>query len=224
MAGFGGDTHVIGVHAGDDGIFNDTQVAVALTKLVSLGVRIVNMSLGGRTPSEPILVDAIHNAAAQGVLLIASAGNDGSYVGWPAADLQPSGGGRSYGIAVGAIDATGHRATFSDYGKHLSLVAPGTYGGTQRRRARRASAREPVRQRVHDMDGERRALRIRPGHVVLGAGGGGSRGVDLGSAARTSRITRSRTSSSSPRAGPPRTGRRAWAAAPSTPAQRSSWR
>ena len=120
----------IGIHAGDDGIFNDTQVAVALTKLVSLGVRIVNMSLGGRTPSEPILVDAIHNAAAQGVLLIASAGNDGGYVGWPAADLQPSGGGRSYGLAVGAIDGTGHRASFSDYGKHLSLVAPGTYGGT----------------------------------------------------------------------------------------------
>jgi subtilisin family serine protease len=130
MAGFGGETHIIGIHAGDDGIFNDTQVAVALTKLVSLGVRIVNMSLGGRTPSEPILVDAIHNAAAQGVLLIASAGNDNSYVGWPAADLQPSGGGRSYGIAVGATDATGHRATFSDYGKHLSLVAPGTYGGS----------------------------------------------------------------------------------------------
>ncbi len=130
MAGFGGDTHIIGIHAGDDGIFTDTQVAVALTKLVSLGVRIVNMSLGGRTPSEPELVDAIHLAAAQGVLLIASAGNDGGYVGWPAADLQPSGGGRSYGLTVGAIDATGHRASFSDYGKHLSLVAPGTYGGT----------------------------------------------------------------------------------------------
>ncbi len=130
MAGFGGDTHVIGIHAGDGGIFTDTQVAVALTKLVSLGVRIVNMSLGGGTPSEPILVDAIHAAAAQGVLLIASAGNDGKYVGWPAADLQPSGGIRSYGIAVGAIDATGHRASFSNYGKHLSLVAPGTYGGS----------------------------------------------------------------------------------------------
>jgi len=130
MAGFGGDTHIIGIHAGDGGIFSDTQVAVALTKLVSLGVRIVNMSLGGRTPSEPILVDAIHMAAAQGVLLIASAGNDGGYVGWPAADLQPSGGGRGYGITVGAIDAKGHRANFSDYGKHLSLVAPGTYGGS----------------------------------------------------------------------------------------------
>jgi subtilisin family serine protease len=88
------------------------------------------MSLGGRVPSDPILVDAIHNAAAQGVLLVAAAGNDGSYVGWPAADIQPSGGGRGYGIVVGASDVDGRRAGFSDYGKHLSILAPGTYGGT----------------------------------------------------------------------------------------------
>jgi serine protease len=130
MAGFGGETHVIGVHAGDSGYFNDPSVAVALNKLVELGVRVVNMSLGGRVPSDPILVDAIHAAAAKGVLLVASAGNDGSYVGWPAADLQPSGGGRSYGIVAGASDVTGKRASFSDYGNHVSLFAPGTYGGT----------------------------------------------------------------------------------------------
>jgi subtilisin family serine protease len=129
MAGFGGATHVVAVHAGTQGYFFDTQVAIALTKLVSLGARIVNLSLGGKLPSEPILVDAIHLAAANGVLLIASAGNDGGTVGWPAADLQPSGGGRSYGLAVGASDATGRRAGFSSWGKHLSVVAPGDYGG-----------------------------------------------------------------------------------------------
>ena len=129
MVGFGGRTHVIGVHAGNQGFFVDASVAVALTKLVSLGVRVVNMSLGGRIPSDPILVDAIHMAAAQNVLLVASAGNDHGYVGWPAANLQPSGGGRSYGLAVGASTADGTRADFSDSGKQLSLVAPGTYGG-----------------------------------------------------------------------------------------------
>jgi subtilisin family serine protease len=128
MAGFGGDTHVIGIHAGSQGFFVDASVAIALTKVVSLGARIVNMSLGGRIPSDPVLVDAIHLAAAQNVLLVASAGNDGSYVGWPAADLQPSGGGRSYGLAVGASTADGTRADFSDWGRKLSLVAPGTYG------------------------------------------------------------------------------------------------
>ena len=128
MAGFGGATHVIAVRAGTQGIFTDLSVAIALTKLASLGVRIVNMSLGGRIPSEPILVDAIHLAAANGVLLVASAGNDYGFVGRPAADLQRSDGGRSYGLAVGASDMAGRHAEFSDWGKHLSLVAPGEYG------------------------------------------------------------------------------------------------
>jgi subtilisin family serine protease len=130
MAGFGGASHVIAVHAGTQGYFFDTQVALALTKLVSLGARIVNLSLGGKIPSEPILVDAIHLAAAHGVLLVAAAGNDGRNVGWPAADLQASGGGRGYGLAVGASNVAGERAQFSAWGKHLSLVAPGEYGGS----------------------------------------------------------------------------------------------
>jgi subtilisin family serine protease len=129
MAGFGGDTHVIGINAGSDGFFSDPDVALALTKLVSLGARVINMSTGGPTPSDPVLVDAIHAAAASGVLLVASAGNNTGDVTWPAADLQPSGGGRSYGIAVGATDVDGHRATFSDWGDHLSVMAPGTYRG-----------------------------------------------------------------------------------------------
>ncbi len=63
------------------------------------------------------------------MLIVASSGNDYGSVGWPAADLQPANGGRSYGIAVGATTVDGHRAAFSDWGKHLSLVAPGDYGG-----------------------------------------------------------------------------------------------
>ena len=129
MAGFGGATHVIGVHASTDIFFFDASVAIALTKLVSLGVRIVNMSLGGTMPSDPILVDAIHQAAAKGVLLVAAAGNNHGAVTWPAAELQPSGGGRSYGLAVGASNVDGRLASFSNWGKHLSVVAPGNYDG-----------------------------------------------------------------------------------------------
>jgi hypothetical protein len=130
-AGVGGETHVIAIRAGANATFDDTSIAVALMKLDSLGVRIVNMSLGGRYPSEPILIDAIHKAAADGLLLVASSGNealmDDGHVGWPAADLQPSDGGRSYGLAVGATTVDGVRASFSNWGKHLSLTAPGTY-------------------------------------------------------------------------------------------------
>jgi hypothetical protein len=128
LAGFGGATHVIAFRDDDQG-FTDTSVAIALTKLVSLGVRIVNMSIGGDAPDGPILIDAIHLAAANGVLLVASAGNDHGFVSYPAADLQPAGGRRSYGLAVGASNLYGGLASFSNSGQHLSLVAPGEYSG-----------------------------------------------------------------------------------------------
>lgn len=130
MAGFGGASHVVVFRAGEGPGFTDKSMAIALMKLDSLGVRIVNMSIGGQVPNEPILTDAIHEAAADGVLIIASAGNDFStHVSWPAADLQPAGGGRGFGLAVGATSVDGNRAAFSNSGSHLSLVAPGDYGG-----------------------------------------------------------------------------------------------
>ena len=82
MAGFGGATHVISFRVD---YLNDTAIAVALMKLVSLGVRIINLSIGGRTPDTPILVDAVHKAAAAGVLLVAAAGDGAEFVAYPAA-------------------------------------------------------------------------------------------------------------------------------------------
>jgi subtilisin family serine protease len=129
MAGFGGATHVIGIHAGYLGFFHDTEIARALIKLDELGVRIANMSLGGPSPSEPILIDAIHKAAADGMLIIAAAGNDHGQVAWPAAALQPRDGTRGFGLAVGASNSDGSLAEFSNSGKHLSLLAPGASEG-----------------------------------------------------------------------------------------------
>ncbi len=126
MAGFGGATHLIAVRAQ---ALTDTEVAVALMKLDKLGVRIVNMSFGEDAPEGPMLRDAIHKAAADGMLLVAAAGNSSAAVAYPAADLQPPGGGPSYGLAVGATDVTGGLADFSNSGERLSLVAPGGYQG-----------------------------------------------------------------------------------------------
>jgi subtilisin family serine protease len=124
MAGFGGATHLIAVRAQ---ALTDTEDAVALMKLDRLGARIVNMSFGQDTPEQPILRDAIHKAAADGMLLVAAAGNSAAEVAYPAADLQPPGGGPSYGLAVGATDVGGNLASFSNSGERLSLVAPGGY-------------------------------------------------------------------------------------------------
>ena len=126
MAGFGGATHLIVVRAWK---FNDVSTAAALMKLDSLGVRIVNMSFGGDAPETPLMLDAIHKAAADGMLLVAATGNSSHAVSHPAADLQPAGGRASYGLAVGASDVHGNLAAFSNSGNHLSLLAPGDYDG-----------------------------------------------------------------------------------------------
>ena len=129
MAGFGGAAHVIGIHADSGGRFYDADIAQAIAKLDALGVRIVNLSIGGPWPSSPILVDAIDKAATDGMLIVAASGNEGAPVDWPAALLQHSGGGESYGLAVGATNGKGSPASFSNFGKHLSLVAPGVFTG-----------------------------------------------------------------------------------------------
>jgi serine protease len=126
MAGFGGDSHIVAMRVGDRG-FTDTAVAAALLKLDSLGVRVVNMSFGSSIPDAPVVIDAIHKAAADGMLLVGSVGNDRSYAGYPAADLQPAEGARSYGLAVGASGFDGKLTSFSNSGRHLSLLAPGSY-------------------------------------------------------------------------------------------------
>ena len=129
MAGFGGAAHVIGIHADNQGRFYDADLAQAIAKLDALGVRIVNLSIGGPVPSSPILVDAIDKAASDGMLIVAASGNESAPVDWPAALLQPSGGGESYGLAVGATNENGSHASFSNFGEHLSLVAPGIFTG-----------------------------------------------------------------------------------------------
>jgi hypothetical protein len=129
MAGFGGAAHVIGSHADNQGRFYDADLAQAIATLDALGVRIVNLSVGGPEPSSPIVVDAFDKAASDGVLIVAASGNEGGPVDWPAALLQHSGGGESYGLAVGATNAEGSHASFSNFGEHLSLVAPGIFRG-----------------------------------------------------------------------------------------------
>jgi subtilisin family serine protease len=126
MAGFGGATHLVVIHAWT---LTDVATAAALMKLDCLGVRVVNMSFGTDVPERPVMLDAIHKAEADGMLLVAAAGNSAHAVSHPAADLQPAGGRRSYGLAVGASDLHDRLASFSNFGAYLSLLAPGEGDG-----------------------------------------------------------------------------------------------
>ena len=100
-----------------DGKADVFTVAQGIVAAVDAGARIINLSLGGYSTSEA-LSRAVVYAAERGSLVVAAAGNDGvDRLVWPAADPRV--------VSVGATDATGRQASFSNAGPTLVLSAPG---------------------------------------------------------------------------------------------------
>jgi subtilisin family serine protease len=130
IAGFGGDAQLLCVQiAHADGSISDVDEAAGIVYAVKHGAKIINLSLGGLEPSR-LETRAVRYAHRHGVLVVAAAGNEfheGNPVEFPAALLQPRGsdghGGR--GLSVGASTLKGERASFSNAGSYVSLVAPG---------------------------------------------------------------------------------------------------
>ncbi len=95
----------------------DWHVAAALRWAVDKGANVANLSIGSAFAS-PVLLDAVAYARSKGVTVVAASGNDGKgVISWPAA--APS------VIAVGAVQFDGRRASYSNFGPNLDLVAPG---------------------------------------------------------------------------------------------------
>ena len=93
------------------------NVAAGIVLATDQGAQIINLSLGGGSPSL-ILQDAVDYALSKGVILVASVGNSGNTsILYPAKYPQV--------IAVGAVDSTNNRAGTSNYGPELDMVAPG---------------------------------------------------------------------------------------------------
>ncbi|MBM4249123.1 MAG: S8 family peptidase [Euryarchaeota archaeon] len=84
---------------------------------VSNDMQVISMSLSG-TYNSAALEAACDNARAEGIVIVAAAGNSGNTrAQYPAA--------YSSVISVGATDSTDARAKFSSYGSTLDLMAPG---------------------------------------------------------------------------------------------------
>jgi serine protease len=95
-----------------------TNVANGIIWATDHGANVINLSLGGSSPSRA-LEAAVQYAYDHGVTVVAAAGNDGSFqVSYPAAY-------DNYVIAVGATRYDETRAYYSNYGASLDLVAPG---------------------------------------------------------------------------------------------------
>src|SRR5687767_1340292 len=95
----------------------DSDIAEAITDAVDDGARIVNLSLSGPTTSD-VLEEAVDYAEDHNVLVVAAAGNVGL-------DLPQYPAAYDTVLAVGATDDAGTRASFSQQGSWLDVVAPG---------------------------------------------------------------------------------------------------
>ena len=100
-----------------DGHCDDFAIVQAIDRAVTDGAKVINMSLGGTELSQA-LFDAVQDAWAAGLVIVAGAGNDGATtLFYPAAFPNV--------IAVGAFDEDHRRASFSNYGNWVDISAPG---------------------------------------------------------------------------------------------------
>ncbi|HUP43418.1 MAG TPA: S8 family serine peptidase, partial [Thermoanaerobaculia bacterium] len=96
-------------------------IAEAINFSVGAGADVINMSLGGPDPFDPVRV-AIDNAVRSGVVVVAAAGNDAGDPDPPDDVNFPA---RYEGaIAVGSTGFDGNRASYSNPGPGLDLMAP----------------------------------------------------------------------------------------------------
>ena len=96
-----------------------SDVAAGIIYAADHGARVVNLSLGGPSPSAAMQT-AIQYANSKGTIVFAAAGNyaqNGNPVTYPAAYPEA--------VAVAAVDSFGNRAAFSSYGSYVDLAAPG---------------------------------------------------------------------------------------------------
>ena len=118
VAGIVGGGSVMNLRAGTSrGLLEEDDVAEAVVYAVQNGARIINMSFGD-VAITPLLRDVIRFAYRQGVLCVASAGNNSS-----SSYHYPSG--LDETMSVGASNSFHQLASFSNYGNSLDIVAPG---------------------------------------------------------------------------------------------------
>lgn len=92
-------------------------IAMGIRYAVSNGANVINLSLGGGHSN--YIDEAIEEAIARGVTVVTAAGNEGGNV----AEHCPAH--VANAITVGAVDHTRNKASFSNSGAALDIVAPG---------------------------------------------------------------------------------------------------
>ncbi|MEJ5197500.1 MAG: S8 family serine peptidase, partial [Anaerolineae bacterium] len=94
------------------------NVSLGIRYAADHGAKVINLSLGGTTPSTALL-DAIRYALSKGALVIAAAGNNGSSAPFYPAYYDEV-------MAVSATDEYDEYWTISNYGSWIDVAAPGS--------------------------------------------------------------------------------------------------
>ncbi len=94
--------------------YTSTQIA-GLNWAVSQGIRLVNVSIGGGYSAAYNVT--IQIAASQGTYVFGAAGNESGPLSFPGSSV--------YAFGIGALDASNHRASWSNFGPELDFSAPG---------------------------------------------------------------------------------------------------
>lgn len=130
VASYNWNTKLMPLQALDDnGGGVTSSIVAAIYYAVDNGASVINLSLGG-PDSDPAVQTAVDYAFTHNVVVVAAAGNcgttgDAGCGGQPAPLMMyPALG--NHVIAVGAVDSTDKRASFSSYGPGLDVVAPGS--------------------------------------------------------------------------------------------------
>ncbi|HLF85125.1 MAG TPA: S8 family serine peptidase [Blastocatellia bacterium] len=100
------------------GVSDAFTVAAAVKYAADHGADVINLSLGSSEPSE-LLQEAIVDSRARGITIVAAVGNDGTKANpqFPSSLAEV--------MAVAAIELSGQKALFSNFGGHVDVCAPG---------------------------------------------------------------------------------------------------
>ena len=119
IAGVSWMAKIIAVKAIDRfGQGTEVNLANAISYAVTNGADIINMSWGGAGESR-LINDALDNAYAAGLVLVAAAGNSNGSI----SDFFPANNGHVLCVAAWSYDNT--RASFSNFGPEVDVAAPG---------------------------------------------------------------------------------------------------
>lgn len=118
IAGVSGNSKILPVKVLDEeGNGYSSDIAAGIKWAVDNGAKIINLSLGG-TNYDNYLKEAVDYAIKKGCIIVAAAGNRGSYrPTYPAAFEGV--------IAVAAVDSNNQLCNFSNFGRYIDIAAPG---------------------------------------------------------------------------------------------------